>query len=70
MNSLNCTDHEILEEDYASGQSLIQELQSATREGDIVTTIVPVDEKPGDLEIVGKLYQPWPPYPKATRNEE
>jgi hypothetical protein len=63
LNSLNCTDHEILVEDYASGQSLIQE-------GDIVTTIVPTDEETGDLEIVGELYQPWPPYPGATRNKE
>ena len=70
MNSLNCADHEILVEDCASGQSLIQELRSATREGDIVTTIVPTDEKAGDLKIVGKLYQPQPPYPEATRNEE
>jgi hypothetical protein len=70
LNSLNCTDREILVEDCAASQSLIQELRSATREGDIVTTIVPTDEKPGDLRIVGKLYQPWPPYPEATRNEE
>jgi TonB family protein len=35
--------------------------------GDIVTTIVPTDEKAGDLKIVGKLYQPWPPYPEAAR---
>ena len=69
MNSLNCTDREILVEDGASGQSLIQEFRSAT-EGDIVTTIVLSGEKPGDLRIVGKLYQPWPPYPEATRNEE
>ena len=40
-------------EDCVSGQSLIQELRSATREGDIVTTIVPTDEKPDDLKIVG-----------------
>jgi hypothetical protein len=70
LNLLNCTDHEIVVEDCASGELLIQESQSATREGDIVTTIVPTGEKPGDLEIVGKLYQPWPPYPEATRNEE
>ncbi len=38
-------------------------------EGDIVTTIVPADEKTGDLKIVGKLYQPWPPYPEAARAE-
>lgn len=57
-------------EDYASGQSLIQELRSAAREGDIVTELVPADEKTGDLEIVGKLYQPWPPYPGATRHKE
>jgi len=55
LNSLNCTDQEILVEDCAAGHSLIQELRSATREGDIVTTIVPTDEKPGDLKIVGKL---------------
>ena len=44
MNLLNCTDREILVEDCVSGQSLIQEFRSATREGDIVTTIVPTDE--------------------------
>jgi hypothetical protein len=70
LNSLNCTDREILVEDCASGQSLIQEFRSATREGDIVTTIVPTDEKPGDLKIVGKLCQPRPPYPEETRNVE
>jgi len=37
--------------------------------GDIVMTIVPTDEKPGDLKIVGKLSQPWPPYPEAARVE-
>src|SRR6202158_5961655 len=37
--------------------------------GDIVTTIVPTDEKAGDLRILGKLYQPWPPYPEAARAE-
>ena len=37
--------------------------------GDIVTTIVPTDEKEGDLKILGKLYQPWPPYPEAARAE-
>jgi TonB family protein len=37
--------------------------------GDIVTTIVPTDEKAGDLKILGKLYQPWPPYPEAARAE-
>lgn len=35
--------------------------------GDIVTTIVPTDEKEGDLRIVSKLYQPWPPYPEVAR---
>lgn len=36
--------------------------------GDIVVTMVPEnDEKVGDLKIVGKLYQPWPPYPEAAR---
>ena len=57
-------------EDRASGQWLIKELRSATREDDIVTTRVPMDKKPGDLKIVSKLYQAWPPYPEATRNEE
>jgi TonB family protein len=37
--------------------------------GDVVTTIVPTDEKAGDLKILGKLYQPWPPYPEAARAE-
>jgi TonB family protein len=37
--------------------------------GDIVTTIVPTDEKEGDLRIIGKLYQPWPPYPEVARAE-
>jgi len=37
-------------------------------QSDIVTTIVPTDEKTGDLRIVGKLYQPWPPHPDAARN--
>ena len=41
-------------EDCASGQSLIQENAISNKEGDIVTTIVPTDEKPGDLKIVGK----------------
>ena len=57
-------------EDCAASQSLIQEMRSATREDDIVTTRVPMDKKPGDLKIVSKLYQAWPPYPEATRNEE
>jgi len=35
--------------------------------GNIVTTIVPTDEKEGDLRIVGKLNQPWPPYPELAR---
>jgi TonB family protein len=38
--------------------------------GDIVTTIVPTDKETGDLEIVGKLSQPWPPYPEAARAEQ
>jgi hypothetical protein len=42
-------DHEILVEDCVSGQSLIRELRSSTREGDMVTTIVPTDERPGDV---------------------
>jgi TonB family protein len=37
--------------------------------GDIVTTIVPTDEKEGNLKILGKLSQPWPPYPEAARAE-
>src|SRR5437879_6447052 len=38
--------------------------------GDIVVTIVPTNaEKVGDLKILGKLYQPWPPYPEAARAE-
>jgi TonB family protein len=37
--------------------------------GDIVTTIVPTEEKVGDLKIIGKLYQPWPPYPEVARAE-
>ena len=45
-------------EDRASGQWLNQELRSARREGDFVTTRVPMDEKPGGLKIVSKLYQP------------
>jgi len=36
-------------------------------EGDIVTTIVPSDEHEGDLKILGKVSQPWPPYPEAAR---
>lgn len=35
--------------------------------GEIVTTIEPIDEKPGNLKIVGRLSQPWPPYPEAAR---
>lgn len=38
-------------------------------QGDIVTTMVPTEEHPGDLKILGKLYQPWPPYPEAARAE-
>jgi TonB family protein len=38
-------------------------------QGDIVTTIVPTEEHEGDLKILGKLYQPWPPYPEAARAE-
>jgi TonB family protein len=38
-------------------------------QGDIVTTIVPTDEREGDLKILGKLNQPWPPYPEAARAE-
>lgn len=38
-------------------------------EGDIVTTIIPAEEKTGDLKILGKLYQPWPSYPEAARAE-
>ncbi len=38
--------------------------------GDIVVTIVPTNgEKVGDLKIVGKVYQPQPPYPEAARAE-
>jgi TonB family protein len=37
--------------------------------GDIVTTIVPTEEKVGDLKIIGKPYQPWPPYPEVARAE-
>ena len=37
--------------------------------GDIVTTIVPTEEHEGDLKILGKLYQPSPPYPEAARAE-
>ena len=38
--------------------------------GDIVVTIVPADDEPlGNLKIVGKLYQPSPPYPEAARAE-
>jgi|ERR1035438_3544950 TonB family protein len=36
---------------------------------EIVTTIVPTEEKPGDLKIVRKLYHPWPPHPEAARAE-
>jgi len=36
-------------------------------QGDIVATIVPTEEHEGDLKILGKLYQPWPPYPEAAR---
>jgi TonB family protein len=35
--------------------------------GDIVTTVVPTDEKEGNLRIVGKVSQPWPPYPEVAR---
>jgi len=38
-------------------------------QGDIVTTIVPTEENVGDLKILGKLAQPWPPYPEAARAE-
>jgi TonB family protein len=38
-------------------------------QGDIVTTIVPTEEHEGDLKILGKLYQPLPPYPEAARAE-
>ena len=38
-------------------------------QGDIVTTIVPTEEHEGDLKILGKLAQPWPPYPEAARAE-
>ncbi|HXN50824.1 MAG TPA: energy transducer TonB [Candidatus Acidoferrum sp.] len=38
--------------------------------GDIVVTIVPTDdEQLGNLKIIGRLYQPWPPYPEAARAE-
>lgn len=37
--------------------------------GDIITTIVPTDEKAGDLKIIGKLYQSWPLYPETARAE-
>lgn len=38
--------------------------------GDIVVTMVPTNaEKVGDLKILGKLNQPWPPYPEAARAE-
>lgn len=37
--------------------------------GEIITTIVPTDEKAGDLKIIGELYQPQPPYPEAARAE-
>jgi len=37
--------------------------------GDIVTTIVPIEEHEGDLKILGKLLQPRPPYPEAARAE-
>jgi TonB family protein len=40
-----------------------------TDQGDIVTTIVPTEEQEGDLKILGKLYQPWPPYPESVRAE-
>lgn len=40
-----------------------------TDAGDIVTTIVPMDEKKGDLKIVGKLFQPRPAYPEVARAE-
>jgi TonB family protein len=36
-------------------------------QGVIVTTIVPTDEHEGDLKILGKLNQPWPPYPEEAR---
>jgi len=38
-------------------------------QGDIVTTIEAIEEHEGDLRILGKLYQPWPPYPEAARAE-
>jgi TonB family protein len=38
--------------------------------GDIVVTTVPSKaQKPGDLKIIGKLIQPWPPYPERIRVE-
>ena len=38
--------------------------------GEIVVTIVPTHaETVGDLRILGKLDQPWPPYPEAARAE-
>jgi len=36
-------------------------------QGDIVTTIDPIEVHEGDLKILGKLFQPWPPYPEAAR---
>ena len=37
--------------------------------GEIITTIVPSDEKAGDLKIIGELGQLQPPYPEAARAE-
>jgi TonB family protein len=37
--------------------------------GEVVTTIEPTDEKPGDLKIICRLHQPLPPYPEAARAE-
>ena len=38
-------------------------------QGDIVTTIVPTEEHADNLKILGKVCQPWPPYPEAARAE-
>lgn len=41
-----------------------------TDAGDIVVTITPTNAaKAGDLKILGKLFQPSPPYPEAARAE-
>jgi TonB family protein len=40
-----------------------------TDQGEIVTTIVPTEEQEGNLKILGKVNQPWPPYPEAARAE-